>query len=278
VNNFLDQLNLTPAERRVVVAIGLVVIVVLNLLFVWPHFGEWTKIRTDLDRMHANMVDYNRKILQDTDPKNGLQKQLAKLVHAEGTGVMNNQIQLQNTIGLQARKTGVDVSAYNPGGSHPQTNEFFEEESIKITIDSQEPQLVNFLYNIGGDPAMIRVSELELAPQDQNRYRLRGAITLTANYTKRAPAPGAAAAKKPGIKQYTAPGPLPAKLAPGQKLPGSLPRPGQLPAQRGLPGQHGLPGQRGLPSHAGPPGMRGPPGPNLVPRNPFSPVKRSNGP
>ena len=34
MNNFLDQLNLTPQERRIVVAIGLVVIVVLNLLFV----------------------------------------------------------------------------------------------------------------------------------------------------------------------------------------------------------------------------------------------------
>jgi hypothetical protein len=49
MNNFLNQLNLTPQERRIVVGIiFLVVIVVLNLLFVWPHFGEWGSINKQL--------------------------------------------------------------------------------------------------------------------------------------------------------------------------------------------------------------------------------------
>jgi hypothetical protein len=266
VNNFLDQLNLTPAERRIVVGIVLVVIVVLNLLFVWPHFGEWSKIRSDLQRMRGNIESYNREILLDTNPTNGLQKQLAKLVHQEGTGVLDNQIQLQKTIATQARRTGVDVSSYNPGGQRPQTNEFFEEESIKITVDSQEPQLVNFLYNIGGDPAMIRVSELDLSPADQNRYRLRGQITLTANYTKKPQAAAPPAAKKiPGANNPKGP----SGMAPAPKPAPQFPKPGMggLPVQRGFP----LPGQHG------PPGLRGPPGPNSGPRTPFSPMKRTNG-
>jgi hypothetical protein len=278
MNNFLDQLNLSPGERRTVVIIGVVVIVVLNFLFVWPHFGEWGKIRTDLDNMRADIQKYNRQIALDTSPNNGLQQQLAKLVHQEGTGVMDNQIQLQNTIATQARRTGVDVSTYNPGAANQQTNEFFEKEAIKITVDSQEPNLVNFLYNIGGDPAMIRVSELELSPQDQNRYRLRGAITLTANYNKRAPAPGSSAAGKiPGApKPKGVPGAITAAKTPlggGPQKP-FLGAPGAgAPANRGLPGQNQpvLPGQRALPNQHGPPGL------NPIQRNPFSRTNKVNG-
>jgi hypothetical protein len=255
VSNFLDQLNLTPQERRIVVAIGMVVIVVLNILFVWPHFGEWKRIRNELQTMRDNMEKYNRQIALDTNPANGLQKQLAKLVRQEGTAVMDNQVQLQDTIHTQARRTGVNVGNYNPGGAHPDTNGFFVEESIKITIDSQEPQLISFLYNIGGDPAMIRVSELELSPQDQNRYRLRGAITLTANYAKRAATPAPAAGKPapvPGTKPASAPAPV--KPVPGAKPGQPLVKPA-------------------------PPGQRGPllPGPNSLPRTPFVPQKKSTG-
>jgi hypothetical protein len=249
-NTFLDQLDLTPQERRIVVAIGLVLIVVLNFLFVWPHFSEWSKIRVDLARIHSDMEKYNKQIALDTDPHNGLQKQVAKLVRQEGSGVMDNQIQLQNTIYTQARRTGVNVGNYNPGGQHPQTNDFFEEETIKISIDSQEPQLVDFLYNIGGDPAMIRVSELDLSPQDQNRYRLKGFITLTANYAKKAPtpAPAAAPAKTPGA---------PAAKPPQNPVTTAKPPP--------------------VTKQALPVAPRGPPGINTLPRTPFTPGKKPPG-
>jgi Tfp pilus assembly protein PilO len=268
VNSFLDQLNLTPQERRIVVAIGMVVIVVLNLLFVWPHFHEWRSISNQLQTMRKNIEIYNKQIALDTNPTNGLQKQLAQLVRQEGTGVMDKQVQLQSTIMTQARKTGVNVVNYNPGSAQPKTNEFFEEESIKINVDSQEPQLISFLYDIGGDPAMIRVSELELSPQDQNRYRLRGAITLTANYAKRATTPEQTAAKPKGAPG-TRPGSAPAPINPKPALvkPGPGGRPGLPPGQ--------LPGRP--PGKAWPPGQRGPQMPGTFPRTPYAPPNKSAG-
>jgi hypothetical protein len=261
VNNFLDQLNLTPQERRIVVGIGMVLVIVLNLLFVWPHFSEWGKIRKQLASMRSDIEKYNKEIVLDTNPTNGLQKQLAKLVRQEGAGVMNEQVKLQSTIMTQARKTGVNVANYNPGGARPQTNEFFEEESIRITIDSQEPQLINFLYNIGNDPAMIRVSELDLTPQDQNRYRLRGYVTFIANYAKRAPASAKPAAKPavPGTK---------AAQAEATTKPASAARPGLQPSRPLLPGQRGpfSPGQQ---RGSGPPGLTPPP------RMPVAPHKKT---
>ena len=54
MNNFLGQLNLTTQERRIVVAIFLVVVVVLNLLFVWPHFGEWGRLKKQLAELYQD--------------------------------------------------------------------------------------------------------------------------------------------------------------------------------------------------------------------------------
>ena len=66
MNNFLDQLNLTPQERRIVVAIGMVVIVVLNFLFVWPHFGEWSSINKQLEDMREQHRELTTRKLRRT--------------------------------------------------------------------------------------------------------------------------------------------------------------------------------------------------------------------
>jgi hypothetical protein len=248
VNNFLNQLNLTPQERRIVVIIFLVVIVVLNLLFVWPHFGEWGSINRQLDDMRGSIAKYNRFIEQDLNPTTGFKVQVNKLSRLEGASVMEHpvdpQIQLANTIRAQERKTGAYVADY--GQPSTKTNEFFEEISTAISVESQEPQLVNFIYNMGMDPAMIRVARLDLKPADANRYKLKGGITLTANYTRRPPSAVSAAS--------------PAKLAAAAK-PATAPanKPPAAPASR--PAAPPAPAQpRRPPGPAGPGFNRQPPG------------------
>jgi hypothetical protein len=219
MNNFLDQLNLTAQERRVVVGIFLVVIVTLNMLFVWPHFGEWSRINKQRFEMLRTMDNFNRTIAQDLNSTNGWKKQVAALAKKQGgsvgEGLVDPQIQFERTIAEQERKTGVMVDNMNPGSV--KTNAFFEEHSTTITAQSQEPQLVNFLWNMGNDPAMIRVAKLDLQPFDNNRYRLKGTITLTANYANKTAASvsGFAAAKPaPGVKPAAAPKPKPGAAQP----------------------------------------------------------------
>jgi hypothetical protein len=260
VNNFLGQLNLTTQERRVVVGIFLVVIVVLNLLFVWPHFSDWGRINKQLDDMYKSIDTDNRLIAQDLEPTNGWKKQVSKLAKQEGgsvgEGLVDPQIQFQRTIQEQERKTGVMVDNMNPGSV--KTNAFFEEHSTTISAQSLEPQLVNFLYNMGNDPAMIRVAKLDLQPVDANRYRLKGSITLTANYANKSAASVVAfAAGKP------APGVKPA--APATK-PGAIPAPGQIAKHPGGPPQPGANkkppalGSRSNPLPKLPPGSKHAPG------------------
>jgi hypothetical protein len=238
MNSFFDSLNLRPQERRIIVVVGVIVFVTLNVMLVWPHFGDWNRLMIQINRARADIVRYNQEIAKDEDPKNGFRKKLAKLQMQGGNKVlMSEQNQLQNTISEQAAKAGVVVNVYAPIPTlHTgPTNEFFEEQSVRITTESDEAQLVNFLFNVGTDSSMIRVRELDLKPLDQNRYRLRGNIILTANYQKKpaTPPPAPPAAAKPLVRPPTPqvqpqnpaqnrPGP---NNQPGQKQPQPMPKP-----------------------------------------------------
>jgi Tfp pilus assembly protein PilO len=185
MTTFLDKLNLRPQERRLVVIIGVVVFIVLNIWFVRPRFGDWGIVQNNLATARQSLGHYQEKILQGPE----IEKNLHALEREGGTSApIDNDIQLQRTIMAQANETKVTVNNYSPVAVRPSgtvTNEFFEEQSIKITVDTGEKELVEFLYNVGADSSMIRVRELDLKPADANRYRLRGSLTLAANYQKK---------------------------------------------------------------------------------------------
>ncbi len=272
MNNYLGQLGLTAHERRIVVGIFLVVFVVLNYLFVWPSFGQWGSLDKERLQMLDKISNYNKVIQQDY-ATNGWKKQIEILTQQEGASVMEHpvdaQVQLQNTIRAQERKTGVYIESANPGTV--KTNEFFEEQSTSISLECQEPQLVSFLYHMGMDPAMIRVAMLNLKPADNNRYRLKATLTLTANYAKKPPSavselatdkqlprarPGAPPASRPATaavaRPHGPPAPLdrqPARHSPdGHFVPknGRQPPTGKNPTLPGRPAPPGrnIPGQK----------------------------------
>jgi Tfp pilus assembly protein PilO len=225
MNGFLDQLNLSPQERRIVVAIAVVVFVVLNVLLVWPHFSDLGRVRRQLAETRKTIQDEDKEILMDMEPANGYKKQLTQLERQQGGGVVNQQVQLQRTVSDQAIHTGVSVDEIRPVNvAHAETNQFYDEQSVKISFESQESQLVNFLFNVGNDAAMIRVRELNLQAADANRYRLKGEAVLTANYAKQAAKAAPAPAGKP-------PAGAP-KAAPGDK---SIPAPKFPPNPRTAP-------------------------------------------
>lgn len=231
MTDFLDKLNLRPQERRLVVGILVVIFIVLNVLLVWPHFGDWARVRADLADAQDALYKYNRKIAQASGP-NGFAATLKKL---EGEGANNvvaeeQEIQLLRTVQTQVAQSKILVSRYGSvtkSTSGP-TNEFFEEQSLPIDVNTGEKELIDFLVNVGSGNSMIRVRDLNLKPADQNRYRLAGTITLTANYQK-----------KPVAKPVPKPAPAPTTPAPKSAAPAPLPKkptaPASVPAKSPLP-------------------------------------------
>lgn len=222
--NFLEQLNLRPGERRVVIVVAVICFVVLNAWFIWPHFNDATKALATINKGQLDWTNHYEKI-QNNIKHGGTQDQINALIKEQGTGANlesgSREIQLQRTVQQKAPQFGVTViqynetptTAYNMG----KTNAFFEERSLRISVQCGESNLVNFLYDIGNDSSMIRVKELNLKPADQNRYRLNGTVLLSANFPKKQAEP-VRAATTPARGPATAV-PKPTLNSSGQKKP-----------------------------------------------------------
>ena len=220
--SFLDQLNLRPNEKRILFVIIVVVFFVLNYWLVWPHFGDWARIRKQLDTTRESFRDQKAEIVRDVDATNGYKRQLAKLEREQKGGVsqvFDEALLLQKAVAAQAPKCGVDISSRVPGAPSASTNEFFDEQTLQIAFEAGESNLVSFLYNVGNDPSMVRIKELHLDPVDPGRYKLKGTLLLAANYEKRPPPP-ASATTKPGVQPGAKPAAsaLPSPLSKGPLL------------------------------------------------------------
>jgi hypothetical protein len=174
--------NLKPFEKRVVVGFGALFFVVLNFLFVIPHFSDLAAVHRRMDDAQLKLARYQTEIAQT----NGY---LAKLraIERENADVPAEEQSLQfaNTVNVQAVQSGVHIGS----ASHinTQTNQFFLEKSQSLSVQSGEDQLVDFLYTLGSGNSQIRVRDLSVRP-DPSRQQLVAQVKLVASYQKRAPA------------------------------------------------------------------------------------------
>ncbi len=181
MKKYLEQLR--PMERRLVVAVMVVVVLVLNFVFIWPHFADWGNLR-------GRLADADRKLKLYESATNmipALQTEVNKFESSgESVASEDQAINLMRTIQSQAAACGFGIQNFSRSTSH--TNDaFFVEQVQNINVVAKEDQLVNFLYKLGSGASMIRVRDLELQP-DGPRQRLNANIRLVASYQKSAAA------------------------------------------------------------------------------------------
>ena len=181
--------HLRPLERRLAVGVVVVLILVLNFVFIWPHFSDWSQFQNRLKNARATLVSYQATILQATN----YQAQV-KSMEGEGEFVApeDQAINFMRTIQAQAEASGVGRANYSRSIMH--TNDaFFIEQVQNISVVATDQQLVDFLYKLGSGASMIRVRDLELQP-DGSRQHLNANIRLVASYQKNPAAPARSAA------------------------------------------------------------------------------------
>jgi Tfp pilus assembly protein PilO len=190
--------HLRPLERRLAVGVVVVLILVLNFVFIWPHFSDWSQLKARLKNAHDTLASYQATIAQATNYQ-------AQVKSLEGQGEFvapeDQAINFMRTIQAQAEASGVGRANYSRSIMH--TNDaFFIEQVQNINVVATDQQLVDFLYKLGSGASMIRVRDLELQP-DGPRLNLNANIRLVASYQKNPAAPARAAApanSKPATK------------------------------------------------------------------------------
>ena len=171
--------HLRPLERRLAVGVLVILIIVLNGVFIWPHFADWGNLRGRLDSARRKLELYQTTIIQATNYQ-------AQVKSLEGQGefvaLEDQAINFMRTIQAQAEASGVGRANYSRSIMHK-----------NINVVATDQQLVDFLYKLGSGASMIRVRDLELQP-DGPRLHLNANIRLVASYQKNPVAPARAAA------------------------------------------------------------------------------------
>jgi len=170
--------QLRPLERRLAVAVLVVLFLVLNYVFIWPHFSDWSRLQYRLDDALGK-----QKLYQATIAQSAGYRELVKKMEGQGGAVApeDQAINFIRTIDSQSARSGVGI--VNMSRQMTRTNEFFVEVAQSINVTAGDQQLVDFLYKLGSDASMIRVHDLELQP-DPAHQRLNANIRLIASYQK----------------------------------------------------------------------------------------------
>jgi len=183
--------NLRPFEKRVVVVVGTLFFIVLNFLFVFPHFSDLGAMHYRMEEAQRKLAKFQTEIAQTNLYVTGLNQMQADAANVQSE---EQDFQFANAINTQVLKSGVHQ---NQGSTtKTQTNQFFIEKSQSINVQGAEQQLVDFLFQLGAGSSQIRVRDLSLRP-DPSRQQLVAGVMLVASYQKKPAARAATAASAP---------------------------------------------------------------------------------
>ncbi|HUA69210.1 MAG TPA: hypothetical protein VMA13_11740, partial [Candidatus Saccharimonadales bacterium] len=104
MNKYFAQLR--PLERRMAVAVLVALLLVLNYIFIWPHFSDWS-------RLQYRIQDARRKLslYQTTIAQSAKYEALVKKMEGEGAVVVpeDQAINFLRTIQSQSARSGVSI-------------------------------------------------------------------------------------------------------------------------------------------------------------------------
>lgn len=177
-----EKINLRPSERRLLVGVAVVLFVVINIWFVWPHFGDLQKVQNRRASALKQIGMFNEEIGKKAERET----EVARLESATGeVAGRDRAIQLMSAVQKKANAHHVGITRQSK--LMTRTNEFFIEQSQNVTTLSGESELIGFLYDLGSGSSTIRVRDLTLRPEPQ-RFKLSSTIKLVSSYRLKTPA------------------------------------------------------------------------------------------
>jgi Tfp pilus assembly protein PilO len=221
MKSFFDKL--TPAERRLVVIVGIGVFVVINIWFIIPTFGQYGQLEDKRTKTLKQIADYKIEIT-----RRGTYEKLIKELSSLGSEVASESqaLKLVDEVNTHIALSGITVGRISPlsrsssyGGK---TNAFFEEASVNVDFIAGEKELIDFLYRLADKQFLIRAKSLTVQPDVPGRMKLQGSITLVKSYQRKPPPKAIPTPPKNAPATNTAPKPTAPKTAPATK-PGPAP-------------------------------------------------------
>lgn len=213
--------QLKPLERRWAVGAGVLVFIMLNYFFIWPHRHDWARDDARAQKADKKISEYNAVIA-----KKAVYLSMLRKLQADGSDIPSEDQAIDFVRFYSGLLLANHVLLQNGGTLSTRTNNpFFIEQQLGIRVQADETNLVNFLYNLGAGNSMVRVKSMDLRPTP-DKHELSAGITMVASYLKKSTAaskaaPGKAPPATPTTK--TAAAPKPATTEPAKRPPTAPP-------------------------------------------------------
>ncbi|MDB4459272.1 hypothetical protein N9059_01740 [bacterium] len=182
MNSLFDSLKLSAGERRLIMFMSVVVFVILNVWFVWPHRNRYQDLLQGIDSSKQRLAQYEDASMRLP----GLETDL-EVLESQGAVVLTSDqgIHFLRSIQSQVATTGIKINRWEEiKNSRGGTNDFFIEKTMPLSYSNTDDEnLLKFLESLGGDASLIRVLDLTIKPA-VNRQTLAGRVTLVASYQK----------------------------------------------------------------------------------------------
>lgn len=183
MESFFDKLGLRPAERRLLMGVGVALFIVLNIYLVWPHFSDWKKLRTEIETAKSTLAQYEAEQAK-------LPEYQAREAELKGKGpaiatTAEMSLALIKVVQPKAGRAGINVVQWSPSrGASASNSEFFEEHTLRISFrNTGDKELLKFLVSLGDGDSVIRIRDLSIRPE-ASRMKLTGSLTMVASYQK----------------------------------------------------------------------------------------------
>ena len=228
MNAWFDRLNLSALERRWAIAGMLVLVLLVNWIFVWPYFNEWTPTSVQLVKFRQQIATHSSEVGKAPSYKQRileLQGSGASVLPADQANSMMQKIQTQANSSQINLQSVVPVGGRGRFGSTVRTNDFFDEQIMRVKLTAGERELVDFLYSLGSGDSTIRVRNISNLRLDPSAQKLQADVDLVAMFQKKPPTPAVAAPvrspastnSKVNATTVQSKGPLPSTNKPSKK-------------------------------------------------------------
>lgn len=186
MKRFWEQLK--PGERRWVAGIGLVLFIVLNWIFVRPHFSDWARAEGRMKKDAELMEKFNGEIKN----RRMYENKITALQSDGGSEVQDDDQAIDLVRFYDSRARSNQVQVLNNSRPMTRTNDpFFVDHEMQLNVQGKEPQIVNFLYSLGAGNSIVRVRALSLRP-DSLHQQINANVSIVASYAKKQPVRGSA--------------------------------------------------------------------------------------
>lgn len=187
MNTVLDRLNLQAQERRLLFVFLVVLFIVLNRFFVWPHFSKLKETRNEISNAQQTLNLYQIATNQTPTLLSTLEE-LGESAGPQEPDTAAQRSRISRIIDRLASDTGLTiVSRSGSRELRPEpgkTNLFFTELEIPMEFRGTEAQLVDFMYQLGEEKSLFRVHNLSLTPSRVGGLALDARISLVASFVK----------------------------------------------------------------------------------------------